>query len=76
MAAESRRSGVPIDTDELDARLLDDDETTTTLVVGSWAYAGSGWLEPGDAELAAAAAARAREYDRWRSERSTDSTVG
>lgn len=76
VAAESRRSGVPIDTDELDARLLDEDETATTLVVGSWTYAGSGWLEPGDAELALVAASRAREYDRWRSERTTDSTVG
>ena len=50
----------------LDARhvedLLEDDDTETTLVVGHWTYAGSGWDTDGDAELARAAAARAREY--------------
>jgi hypothetical protein len=33
----------------------------TTLVVGSWTYAGSGWRTTADALLAASAAARARE---------------
>lgn len=43
------------------------DEEETTLVVGRWTYAGSGWETEGDAELAkAAAAARAREYAQWR----------
>jgi hypothetical protein len=32
------------------------------LVVGSWTYAGTGWLTPGDQLLALAAAARAREH--------------
>jgi hypothetical protein len=33
----------------------------TTLVVGSWRFAGMGWLTSGDAALAAASAARARD---------------
>ena len=33
----------------------------TTLVVGSWRFAGMGWLNNGDAALAAASAARARD---------------
>ncbi|MHA3836971.1 replication initiator [Terrabacter sp. AAH1] len=46
--------------------LLEDDDTETTLVVGQWTYAGSGWDTDGDAELARAAAARAREHAQWR----------
>ncbi|GAA5120014.1 replication initiator [Haloechinothrix salitolerans] len=34
----------------------------TVLVVGELTYAGTGWLTPGDAELALTAAAKAREY--------------
>jgi hypothetical protein len=52
--------------------LLADDEEETTLVVGQWTYAGSGWETEGDAELAKAAAARAREYAQWRASSSTD----
>lgn len=65
LAAESRRTGEPIDTAELEARLMADDAEETTLVVGSWAYQGTGWTSPGDAALANAAAARAREYAQW-----------
>lgn len=36
-------------------------EEETTLVVGSWRFAGMGWLTPGDAARAAASAARARD---------------
>ena len=36
-------------------------EAETTLVVGSWRFAGIGWLTAGDAALAAASAARARD---------------
>ena len=36
-------------------------EADTTLVVGSWRFAGIGWLSAGDAALAAASAARARD---------------
>jgi Replication initiator protein, pSAM2 len=38
-----------------------DDGEETTLVVGSWRFAGIGWLTTGDAALAAASAARARD---------------
>jgi hypothetical protein len=58
------------DTTTLDTRQLDElllaDEDETTLVVGAWAYQGTGWTNPGDEALALAAAARAREYDQWR----------
>jgi len=37
------------------------DGLDTTLVVGSWRFAGIGWLTTGDAALAAASAARARD---------------
>ena len=37
------------------------DVEETTLVVGSWRFAGMGWLTSGDAALAAASAARARD---------------
>ncbi len=63
--AEANRLGVPLDVRDLDDLLADDDEETT-LVVGQWSYAGSGWETDGDAELARAAAARAREYAQWR----------
>ena len=39
----------------------DQDLDETTLVVGSWRFAGMGWLTSGDAALAAASAARARD---------------
>ena len=68
-AAEARRTGQPMDTRDLEARLLADDEETT-LVVGSWAYQGTGWTRPGDEALALAAAARAREYAQWRADQS------
>ena len=58
---EAARTGIPFDVHDLDD-LLDQDDDDTTLVIGEWAYAGSGWDTTGDAELAKAAAARAREY--------------
>ena len=39
----------------------DQDLGDTTLVIGSWRFAGRGWLTLGDAALAAASAARARD---------------
>jgi len=62
---DASREGRTLDVRDLDD-LLADDEEETTLVVGQWTYAGSGWETEGDAELAKAAAARAREYDQWR----------
>lgn len=64
VSAEAARHGVPLDTRDLEARLLADDETT--LVIGMWTYQGSGWTNVGDKALADAAAARAREYAQWR----------
>ena len=44
---------------EVDQDQVDDEDPT--LVVGSWRFAGMGWLTSGDAALAAASAARARD---------------
>lgn len=68
LVEQSARSGEPLDTRDLEHRLLAEDEEATTLVIGSWTYAGTGWPRPGDAVLAVAAAARAREYAQWRAE--------
>ncbi len=68
LVEQSARSGEPLDTRDLERRLLAEDDEATTLVVGSWAYAGTGWPRPGDAVLAVAAAARAREYAQWKAE--------
>ena len=45
LAAEARRTGEALDVRDLEARLLADDEDTT-LVIGSWAYQGTGWTTP------------------------------
>ena len=67
LAAQSRRTGQPIDTRDLEARLLaTDEDEDTTLVVGTWNYLGSGWEDSTEAALALAAATRAREYDQWK----------
>jgi hypothetical protein len=44
---------------EVDLDQAEDEDTT--LVIGSWRYAGMGWLTTGDAALAIASAARARD---------------
>ncbi len=67
LTAEAQRHGRTLDTRDLEARLMADDEETT-LVVGSWTYEGTGWPRPGDEALAIAAASRAREYAQWRAE--------
>jgi hypothetical protein len=75
LIAEARDTGRPLDLAALEADLLADDDHDTTLVIGHWAYAGTGWRTDGERVLANAAAARAREYDQWkagqRKERST-----
>lgn len=63
---QAARTGQPLDTRDLERRLLAEDNDETTLVVGSWTYGGTGWPRPGDAVLAVAAAARAREYAQWK----------
>ncbi|MGF0115455.1 replication initiator [Promicromonospora sp. Marseille-Q5078] len=72
LTADARRNGQPLDTRDLEARLMADDEAETTLVVGSWTYEGTGWPRAGDKALADAAASRAREYARWRADQRTD----
>jgi len=66
LRAEAERTGEPLDVADLEARLLAEDDDGTTLVVGAWTYAGSGWTTTGEKELAEAAAARAREYAQWK----------
>lgn len=66
LRAEADRAGQPLDLADLEARLLAADAEETTLVIGSWDFHGSGWLNTGDKALADAAAARAREYAQWR----------
>ena len=46
LAAESRRTGEPIDLADLEARLLADDDEETTLVVGHWVYVGTAGGKP------------------------------
>ncbi|WP_235531515.1 hypothetical protein, partial [Phycicoccus sp. Soil748] len=43
-----------------------DDDQATTVVIGAWTYSHTGWDTPGDAALAKAAAAAAREHDQER----------
>ncbi len=69
LAAEASKTGDRLDVRDLEERLLAADEEETTLVVGSWTYQGTGWTRDGDHALAAAAAARAREYEQWKAAR-------
>jgi hypothetical protein len=41
--AAARADGRPLDLAALEADLLADDDTETTLVVGHWQYVSSGW---------------------------------
>ena len=68
LLADAQRTGIPVDLAAMEAQLLADDEDETTLVIGSWSFAGIGWDTEGDVELARAAAARAREYAQHRAE--------
>ena len=70
LLADATRTGRHLDTRDLEARLLASDDDTT-LVVGSWSFAGTGWNTEGDTALALAAAARAREYAQHRAEQRT-----
>ncbi len=69
LITDATRTGQRIDLAAMEAQLLaDDDQDQTSIVIGQWAYAGTGWDTDGDAQLAKAAAARAREYDQVRAE--------
>jgi hypothetical protein len=66
LIAEHRDTGRPLDLADLEADLLADHEDESTLVIGHWTYAGTGWATEGQTALATAAAARAREHARER----------
>jgi hypothetical protein len=66
---QARARGEAVDLAALEADLLAEDDHDTTLVIGSWAYAGTGWSSDAQTVLATAAAARAREHDQWQAER-------
>ena len=68
LIAEHRATGQPLDLAAREAQLLADDPDDTTLVVGDWRFVAAGWPTAGDAALAEAAAARAREYAQWKAE--------
>lgn len=72
LIAESRAAGRPLDLAALESDLLADDDTDTTLVIGHWSYAGTGWRTDAERVLATAAAARAREYDQWKAQQRRD----
>lgn len=65
LIAQHRANGTPLDLASLEADLLAEDDDETTLVIGHWTYAGTGWATEAQTMLANAAAARAREYDQW-----------
>ena len=52
LIAQSRSEGRPIDLASLEADLLAEDDSRTTLVVGQWQYVGSGWATEGQRVLA------------------------
>lgn len=68
ITAQAQRDGVTLDVADLEARLMADEEEDTTLVISRWSYAGSGWDNDGDKELALAASARAKEYAQWKAQ--------
>lgn len=68
IVGQAERDGTPLDVADLEARLMADDDEDTTLVVSRWAYAGTGWENDGDTELALAAASRAMEYAKWKAQ--------
>ncbi|WP_406831258.1 replication initiator [Pedococcus sp. KACC 23699] len=67
--AEANRTGRHLDLRQLETELLADEDDDTTLIIGQWAYAGSGWANEGETALAVAAASRAREYAQERVQR-------
>jgi hypothetical protein len=66
LIARAREDGRRLDLATLELELMTEDDDETTLVIGDWRYAGTGWETAGDVALARAAAARAREYAQWK----------
>lgn len=62
----ARRAGRPVDSKSVEEALREEADESTTLVVGVWEFVGAGWANEGEAEIATAAAARAREYAQQR----------
>lgn len=75
LIAQARADGRTLDLASLEADLLADDETETTLVIGRWGYLGSGWENDAQHAMAVASAVRAREYDQWKSEQRRSAAV-
>jgi Replication initiator protein, pSAM2 len=74
LIAQAAHDGRTLDLAALEADLLADDDSDTTLVVGHWHYLGSGWENDAERALAIAAAARAREHDQWQAEQRRSTT--
>jgi hypothetical protein len=67
LTARAARTGQPIDTTDLETRLLTEEaDQETTLVIGNWEYTGTGWADQGETELARAAADQARQHAKTR----------
>jgi hypothetical protein len=69
---QARSQGKPLNLAALEADLLAEDDHDTTLVIGTWTYAGTGWPTDAQTLLATAAAARAREHDQWKAAQRTN----
>jgi hypothetical protein len=69
LIAQHRAEGRPLDLAALEADLLADENDETTLVIGQWHFVGAGWTNDAQTVLARAAAARAREYAKWKADR-------
>ena len=62
----AKRAGRPVDPQSVEEALRAEADESATLVVGVWEFVGAGWTNEGESEIAAAAAARAREYAQHR----------
>ncbi len=65
LIAQANREHRTIDLAAMEDALLAD-EAETTITLGHWRYAGTGWATNAETTLATACAARAREYERER----------
>jgi hypothetical protein len=68
LIARAKEDGRYLDLGAMELELMTEDDDETTLVIGDWRYAGTGWETAGDAALARGAAARAREYAQWKAQ--------
>lgn len=62
-SAKAERAGKPLHLEDVERALqIEDAEEEAVLTVTTFEFVAGGWPEPGDAEIARAASARAREY--------------